>query len=152
MTKVADADGLPELDAPEGFVRRPSRAPLVLLGVAVIGALLAVGYTMFTRSVVYYHTPSEVLRMPGEHVRVSGQVVDGTIRADPATGTVSFSISDGASTVPVLYRGPTPDTLRDEAEAVVEGEMGTDGVFHADVLFAKCPSKFEAKVPGGSSS
>ncbi|GBC86090.1 Cytochrome c-type biogenesis protein CcmE [bacterium HR12] len=149
MTTVTDADGFPELDAPEGFVRRPSRLPLVLLGIAVLGALVAVGYTMFTRSVVYYHTPTEVRSMPGERVRISGQVVDGSISTDPSAGVVRFAVTDGVTTVPVVYRGPRPDTLRDEAEAVVEGELGRDGVFRADVLFAKCPSKFEAKLDQG---
>lgn len=149
MTTVADTDGFPELDAPEGFVRRPSRLPIVLLGLAVLGALVAVGYTMFTRSVVYYHTPSEVRSMPGEHVRLSGEVVDGSIAADPGTGRVRFEITDGTTTVPVVYHGARPDTLRDEAEAVVEGELGRDGVFRADVLFAKCPSKFETKPDQG---
>jgi cytochrome c-type biogenesis protein CcmE len=141
-----DDYGFPVIDAPEGFERRPSRLPIVLLGVAVVAALFAVGYTMFTRSMVYYHTASEVVSMPGEHVRLSGQVVDGSIVPDATAGTVSFSVSDGSTTVPIEYEGPMPDTLRDEAEAVVEGEMGTDGVFHADTLFAKCPSKFEAKA------
>lgn len=148
MPRIADDDdyGFPEDEPPEGFERRPSRLPLVLLGVAVVAALFAVGYTMFTRSTVYYHTATEVRGMQGEHVRLSGQVVDGTIEADAATGTVAFSVSDGTSTVPILYEGPMPDTLRDEGEAVVEGEMGADGVFHADKLFAKCPSKFESRT------
>jgi len=148
MPGIADSDemGFPDTDAPEGYERRPSRVPLVLLGVAVFGALFAVGFTMFTRSVVYYHTPTEVLEMPGEHVRVSGEVVDGTIAIDAAAGTVAFQLSDGTSTVPVVYEGPAPDTLKDEAEAVVEGALGADRVFHADTLFAKCPSKFEART------
>jgi cytochrome c-type biogenesis protein CcmE len=148
MPRIAENDeyGFPDIDTPEGFERRPSRLPIVLLGVAVFAALFAVGYTMFTRSVVYYHTPSEVLTMPGEQVRVAGQVVDGSIETDATAGTVTFTISDDAVTLPIVYEGPTPDTLRDEAEAVVEGSMGTDGVFHADTLFAKCPSKFEAKT------
>jgi len=148
MPGIADSDemGFPEIDAPEGYERRPSRVPLVLLGVAVFAALFAVGYTMFTRSVVYYHTPTEVLEMRGEHVRVSGEVVDGTIAIDAVAGTVAFQLSDGTSTVPVLYEGPAPDTLKDEGEAVVEGSLGSDRVFHADTLFAKCPSKFETKT------
>lgn len=148
MPRIAQDDeyGFPELDTPDGFERRPSKLPLILLGVAVFAALFAVGFTMWTRSVVYYHTATEVLEMPGEHVRLSGEVVDGTISPDAAEGTVAFSVSDGVSTVPILYEGPMPDTLRDEGEAVVEGQMGTDGVFHADTLFAKCPSKFEAKT------
>jgi len=138
-----DDYGFPE-ETPDGFERRPSRLPLVLLGVAVFAALFAVGYTMFTRSVVYYHTATEVTSMQGEHVRLSGQVVDGSIGAEG--GTITFSVSDGTTTVPIVYEGPMPDTLQDEAEAVVEGQMGTDGVFHADTLFAKCPSKFQAKT------
>ena len=146
MPRIAEDDeyGFPEIDPPEGFERRPSRLPLVLLGVAVVAALFAVGYTMFTRSTVYYHTATEVTSMQGEHVRLSGQVVDGSIAEE--AGTITFSVSDGTTTVPIVYEGPMPDTLQDEAEAVVEGKMGTDGVFHADTLFAKCPSKFEAKT------
>jgi cytochrome c-type biogenesis protein CcmE len=142
MPGIHDDD---DIGFPEGFERRPSRMPLVLLGVAIFAALFAVGYTMFTRSVVYYHTPTEVLQMPGEHVRLSGQVVDGSIQKDATQGTVAFEISDGTSTVSILYGGAAPDTLKDEAEAVVEGSLGHDGVFHADTLFAKCPSKFQAK-------
>lgn len=132
--------------APEGFERRPNRVPLALLGVAVIAALFAVGYTMFTRSVVYYQTPTEVLSMQGEEVRLSGAVVDGSIGVDASTGTVTFEVADDQTTIPVEYHGTAPDTLRDEGEAVVEGTLGSDGVFQADVLIAKCPSKFVAKT------
>jgi len=147
MTGIPDNDELDlrDTDAPDGFERRPSRIPLLLLGVAMLAALVAVGYTMFTRSVVYYNTPTEVLTKPGEHVRLSGQVVDGSISMDAASGTIAFQVSDDTTTVPIVYEGPMPDTLRDEGEAVVEGSLGPDGVFHADTLFAKCPSKFEAK-------
>ena len=40
-----------------------------------------------------------------------------------------------------------PDLFKDGAEVVVEGILssaGPDGVFHADKVLAKCPSKFEA--------
>ena len=143
MSSITDNDdyGFAESD---GYERRPNRVPLILLGVAVFAALFAVGYTMFTRSVVYYNTPTEVLTKPGEVVRLSGEVVDGSIAVNG--GTVSFEVTDEQNTVAVLYEGPMPDTLRDEATAVVEGALGTDGVFHADTLFAKCPSKFEAKT------
>ena len=146
MSSLTDNDdyGFPEIDTPDGYERRPSRVPLIALGAAVLIALVAVGYTMFTRSVVYYNTPTEVLGKPGEVVRLSGEVVDGSIAVNG--GTISFQVADERNTVGVLYEGPMPDTLRDEATAVVEGSLGTDGVFHADTLFAKCPSKFEAKT------
>jgi cytochrome c-type biogenesis protein CcmE len=121
--------------------------PLLLLAVVVLGVFFAVGYTMFTRSVVYYKTPTEVLAIPGQHVRVSGTVVPGSIVTDVGAGTVTFAVTDDTSTVTVLFRGAAPDTLKDDGDAVAEGSLGSDGVFHADKLFAKCPSKFQAKTP-----
>jgi cytochrome c-type biogenesis protein CcmE len=132
---------------PEGFERRKSRLPIVLLGVIVLGALLALGATMFTKSVTYYRTPTEVLAQPGEDVRLSGTVVDGSIGVDAAAGTVAFEVTDGTTTVPVLFTGPRPDTLQDGGEAVAEGALDPDGTFEAHTLFAKCPSKFETKEP-----
>jgi cytochrome c-type biogenesis protein CcmE len=132
-------------NAPEGFERRQSRLPLLLLALIVAGAFLAVGFTMFSRSVVYYETPTEVVAHPGEHVRISGTVVPGSIQQDVAAGMVAFDVTDGRTTVTVQYRGAAPDTLKDRAEAVAEGELASDGVFRADKLFAKCPSKFQSK-------
>ncbi len=146
---IAPDGRLGSADAPEGFERRPRRMPVVLLGVIVLGVFFAVGYTMFTRSVVYYKTPSEVLANPGEHVRVSGTVVPGSIVTDVSAGTVSFIVTDDMAQVPILYEGPAPDTLKDDAEAVAEGSLGPNGVFHADKLFARCPSKFQATPSGG---
>jgi len=144
MSEIAER----EVRIGEGFERRPRRTPLLLLGLVVLGAFLAVGYTMFTRSVVYYLTPTEVLSSVGRYVRISGTVVPGSIEVDPAAGTVTFEVTDGRTTLAVVHEGAPPDTLKDEAEAVAEGRLGADGVFHADRLFARCPSKFEAK-PGG---
>jgi len=140
-----ELDSTPSKGAPAGFERRPSRGPILLLGLIVLGTFFAVGYTMFTRSVVYYKTPTEVLANPGEHVRVSGTVVPGSIETDTTKGTVSFLVTDDTSSVKVVYAGPVPDTLKDRAEAVAEGVLQPDGIFHAETLFARCPSKFQAK-------
>lgn len=137
-------------EVPPGFERRPRRLPLLLLGLVVFGAFFAVAFTMFTRSVVYYRTPTEVVAAPSEHVRISGTVVPGSIVTSVTEGTVSFTVTDEVTTVPILFEGPAPDTLKDNSEAVAEGILEPDGVFHADELFARCPSKFEAKTsPGG---
>lgn len=122
--------------------------PLVLLGVIVLGVFFSVGYAMFTRSVVYYETPTEVLAHPGQHVRVSGTVVAGSIQTDTLAGRVTFAVSDPQNTVTIVYDGPVPDTLKEGGEAVAEGSLAADGIFHADTLIAKCPSKFQAKTAG----
>ena len=49
----------------------------------------------------------------------------------------------------VVYSGidPLPDTFKDNApcQALVDGKLGSDHVFHATKLQAKCASKYEAK-------
>ena len=49
----------------------------------------------------------------------------------------------------VIYNGadPLPDTFKDNApcQALVDGKLGSDNVFRANKLQAKCASKYEAK-------
>jgi cytochrome c-type biogenesis protein CcmE len=52
----------------------------------------------------------------------------------------------------VSYKGsePPPDTFKDDSQALAEGFYGRDGVFHANVLQAKCASKYAPAQPGST--
>jgi cytochrome c-type biogenesis protein CcmE len=52
-----------------------------------------------------------------------------------------------ASRLQVIYIGPKPDLIRHEAQAIVTGQLGQDGVFRADELLLKCPTRYEEEVP-----
>jgi cytochrome c-type biogenesis protein CcmE len=47
----------------------------------------------------------------------------------------------------VVYKGVKPDLLRNEAQAILTGKLGDDGVFYASELLLKCPTKYEQSVP-----
>jgi cytochrome c-type biogenesis protein CcmE len=47
----------------------------------------------------------------------------------------------------VLYQGSPPDMLRDEAQAILTGTLNAEGVFLAEELLLKCPSKYEEALP-----
>jgi cytochrome c-type biogenesis protein CcmE len=47
----------------------------------------------------------------------------------------------------VVYNGVKPDLLRNEAQAIMTGKIGSDGVFQANELLLKCPTKYEQAVP-----
>jgi cytochrome c-type biogenesis protein CcmE len=47
----------------------------------------------------------------------------------------------------IEYIGVMPDLLRHEAQAIVTGRMGEDGVFEAYELLLKCPTRYEDEVP-----
>jgi cytochrome c-type biogenesis protein CcmE len=117
----------------------------VVVAVAV-GVLVWVGVG---QSSVYYYTVSELLaKGPTQQVRVSGELVEGSVQG-LGTTTLKFVLHDrdnNDKTIPVVYTGVIPDSFRDQAnsEVVAEGDFGDGGSFAATVLTAKCPSKYEA--------
>lgn len=119
-----------------------------IIAIAVIA--LAVSYLVYggvKDTMVYYLTVKELKgRVPsvyGERVRVSGKVLPGSIKHGP-DGSLEFTIYDAGGNVDVAYSGIVPDIFKDDVEAVVEGEYGNNNVFAADVLLAKCPTKYES--------
>ncbi len=114
---------------------------------AILGTLgwLAVGGVNETST--YYKTVSELKSMENAHVkrlRVAGDVKEGSIERNGRE--VRFVLKQDAETLPVFYNGidPLPDTFKDGAQAVADGQMNPDGTFHASKIQAKCASKYEA--------
>jgi cytochrome c-type biogenesis protein CcmE len=124
-----------------------------LLVVAIIGTLAWLAASGINESKTYYKTISELKQStePGKRVRVTGDVVPGSIRREGEK--VTFQIREKEhqdALLNVVYTGkdPLPDTFRDSAQAMADGKMQPDGTFHASSIAAKCPSKYEA-APGG---
>jgi len=88
-------------------------------------------------------------------VRVGGDVEKGSIQHSGQTVDFTLVQQDPAKPAQApLYlriaysgRDPLPDTFRDGAQALADGKMGADGVFHASKIQAKCASKYATK-PG----
>lgn len=117
---------------------------------AIIIIAGAISYLVFSGvkdTMVYYLTIDELqAKVPdvyGERVRVSGTVVPGTIEKDN-NGDIKFQITDGTNKINVNYSGIIPDIFADDVEAVVEGNYTQQNVFIADILLAKCPTKYES--------
>ena len=51
--------------------------------------------------------------------------------------TVRFVMTDTVKEIPVAYTGILPDLFRDGKGAVVQGRLGSDGVFAATEVLAK---------------
>lgn len=89
----------------------------------------------------------------GERIQLGGStVVPGSIQWDKYKSSAAFDITDGQRTMRVQYVGNAvlPDTFKDEALVVLEGEyVAANNSFDAEVIFAKCPSKYEGQDYGG---
>ncbi|MGA3070232.1 MAG: cytochrome c maturation protein CcmE [Terracidiphilus sp.] len=127
--------------------------------VATIGWLAWSGYGA---SKSYYVTIAELGGMGDKayssQLRVEGFVQPGSIEHNGPH--VDFVLNEFESHSPkaaagrvlkVSYKGsePPPDTFKDDAQALAEGSYGRDGVFHANVLQAKCASKYAPAGPNG---
>lgn len=115
----------------------------------VLGTLtwLAVGGASENKT--YYKTLVELNQMGDrafdKRLRVAGDVEPGTI--ERKSGAVEFILAAEGKQLKVAYHGtePLPDTFKDGAQALADGKLGKDGVFHAQKIQAKCASKYESK-------
>jgi cytochrome c-type biogenesis protein CcmE len=112
----------------------------------ILSSLVFLAYTGVQESKSYYVTIKELQGMGDQghakRLRVAGLVVPGSIRRQGAGA--DFQIDEQGLKLQVAYRGtePPPDTFKDNAQALVEGTYGSDGVFHAKQIQAKCASKY----------
>jgi cytochrome c-type biogenesis protein CcmE len=129
---------------------------------AILGTLgwLAVSSTKETAG--YFEKIHEVKQMGDQahvkHLRVDGYVKPGSIVHQGSSTTFLLVENPGDGDVgdnmKVVYTGddPLPDTFKDRAEALADGKLGADGVFHANKIQAKCASKYEGATPPASAS
>jgi cytochrome c-type biogenesis protein CcmE len=104
-----------------------------------------VGYLIYSAtggSAEYYLTVSQLRSQAvSGDVRVAG-VVQTDVQKSQGGLHVTFTEKDGTASMPVDYTGTLPDIFRPGITVVTEGRLGSDGVFHATTLLAKCPSRF----------
>ena len=127
----------------------PSAGRYLRFGIAIVvivGALSYLAFTGIQESKSYYVTIKELQGMGDQshakRLRVAGSVVPGSIHRQ-GTGA-DFQLDEQGLKLQVAYRGsePPPDTFKDNAQALVEGSYGSDSVFHAQQIQAKCASKY----------
>jgi cytochrome c-type biogenesis protein CcmE len=155
------------------------RMKFVIGGVLILAAVIYLIASSTQANAEYFMTVNELKAQGqgavGKSLRISGAVIGQTIQYDPQTLTLTFEVAHvpgdnaqveaqgglgavlhAAVTDPsrahlkVVYIGPKPDLLKDEAQAIMTGEYGTDGIFHADELLLKCPTKYQDAVPSQS--
>jgi cytochrome c-type biogenesis protein CcmE len=154
----------------------PGRTKFIIGGLLILAAVVYLIYSATESNAEYFVTVDELRAqassLAGRNIRISGAVVGDTIQYDPNTSELSFVIANvpndnatveaqgGLSKVlhdavvdpnrarlTVAYSGAKPDLLQDKAQAIITGHLGADGVFQADELLLKCPTKYQEAVP-----
>jgi len=125
--------------------------------VGLVGVAAVVTYLVWTgvnQTMVYYLTPTELMAKVESDpsfrdvgVKVAGKVVPGSYHEGKGQLEQHFVVRDTANanvTIPVVYNDILPETFTDDADVVLEGHFGPDGVFQAKTVLTKCGSRYEA--------
>jgi len=148
----------------------------VIGGLLILGAVVFLIWNAASSTSEFFMTVDELNAKSSDivdkNLRVSGAVIGDTIRYDPQSLTLTFEVAHVPADGPeietegglaealhqavidpsrermtIVYVGVKPDLLRHEAQAIVTGHLAADGVFYADELLLKCPTRYEEAVP-----
>ena len=81
----------------------------------------------------------------GGQVGIIGKLVAGSYVKSPDGITANFRVRDegGAEELPVVYAGEIGEVFFNEhSELIMTGVVEPDGVFHAEQMTVRCPSKY----------
>jgi len=146
------------------------RLKFLIGGLLILGAVAYLIISGTASGARYFITVDDLLNNPayaGQTVRVSGAVLGDSIDYDSQNLVIEFTIANipaqyddlalalheavnnpDAQRIPVRIENQVkPDLLQHEAQAILTGTLGNDGVFHATELLLKCPSRFQEAAP-----
>lgn len=130
--------------------------PFVKVGI-VVGLLGgAIALLMFgsdaSDALVYSKLVDQVMVNPdefsGRELRVEGDLKQGSIQFRESPCEYRFVLTKAEHEMPVQFpQCIVPDTFKDGMglEVTVQGKLGDDGVFMANQVIPRCPSKYDMK-------
>jgi len=138
---------------------------IVVTAVVLASAFGFMMWTTLRDGAEYFKHVDEVVAqrqsLEGKKLQVQGYVIPGSILVKPNTLEYRFKIQNNpiragepGNVMNITYKGVPPDTFKDEAEVVANGQLRSDGGLDANQVIAKCPSKYEAAggTPGPAKS
>jgi cytochrome c-type biogenesis protein CcmE len=156
--------------------KKKSNRRFMIGGIIILLAVVYLIFSSTVAGAQYFFTVDEVVErgedLQGTALRVSGAVVGESIEYDAESLTLSFLIAhmpadselvndegglalalhdavmdETRTRMQVIYVGVQPDLLQHEAQAILTGEFGEDGVFYANELLLRCPTRYEEAIP-----
>ncbi len=120
--------------------KRRQRLILVLFVVAAVGVAVGLASYALTENINLFYTPAQIAR--GEapvnvRIRGGGLVVPGSVKRDPQSLRVEFSVTDTEEEIRVAFTGILPDLFREGQGIIALGRMDADGVLQAEEVLAK---------------
>ena len=119
---------------------RHKRIALIVGGLVILGAVVALVLNAFQSNLVFFYTPTQIANgeIPkSKSFRIGGMVEDKSLQRIPNSVGVTFVVTDSAKSVPVRFDGILPDLFKEGRGVVALGHLGADGKFVATDVLAK---------------
>ena len=155
---------------------KPTNWKFIIGGLLILAAVVFLIVSSTQANAQYFLTVDELTQksgqLAGREIRISGAVLGDSIKYDPDTLDLSFEVvhipgdnneieaqgglanvlhaavqNPKANRLKVFYNGAKPDLLKHEAQAIMTGRIDDSGVFLAEELLLKCPTRYEEAVP-----
>lgn len=159
------------------------KGKFLIAGLLIVAAVVYLVVSSTSNSAHYFLTIDELQAMEadvvGRNLTVSGAVLGDTIAYDASQPRLTFTVVQmpgdpkaveragglaavlhqavndlDAPRLEVVYEDVKPDLLQHEAQAIMRGQLKSDGRFYADEVLLKCPTRYEEDLPeqasGGS--
>ena len=110
---------------------------IAVAAVALVLSTALIGYAL-RDGINYFRAPSQVIAEPPgptEVFRIGGLVEEGALKRGQGE-QISFAVTDGGASVPVVFTGVLPD-LFEENQGMVGTGSYVGGVFEATEILAK---------------
>lgn len=119
---------------------RQKRMVTVVAILAGVGIATAFALQAFQKNLLYYYSPSQIRagEAPASRsFRVGGLVEKGSLKREPGSLEVHFTLTDFAQEIVVSYTGVLPDLFREGQGVIARGKLSPDGSFVAEEVLAK---------------
>lgn len=154
----------------------PDRGKFILGGFLILAAVVYLIVSSTFAGAQFFLTVDELIArsdtMSGKPIRVTGAVIGDSIDYNVEDLILTFTVvqmpaddelleAEGGlaaalhaavmdptrQRLEVVFYGVKPDLLRHESQAIMTGKLGEDGIFYADELLLKCPTRYEEAIP-----
>lgn len=126
------------------------RAKYIIGGIIIV-VFLIWGTSAFLKTTIQYVPLDEASRAT-RTVQVMGKIDFARVKYNAADTRLEFAVFDAEArdTVntpryPVVYYGVVPGNFDQAKSVVLKGKPGSDGVFVAEQMLVKCPSKYQGE-------
>ncbi len=122
-----------------------------IVGGIVIVVFIVWGTVSFMETTIQY-VPLQAAAASSRTVQVMGKIDFDAVAYDDSNERLQFAIYDpeaeepcGAERLDVVYYGIVPGNFDQATSVVLKGKPDTSGMFVADQMLVKCPSKYQGE-------